>query len=54
VFERLGTELTLTLGAFAAGFAALTYQLDPAVRAFVKRLLSPRAPLRKGGSAAPV
>ena len=54
VFERLGPELTLLLGAFAIGYAALTYQLDPAVRAFVRRLVSARAALRKPGRAAPV
>ena len=54
VFERLGLELTLALGLFAAGFAVLTYCLDPGVRGFVNRLAGPRAPLRKAGHTAPV
>jgi hypothetical protein len=29
LFDRLGGELTLLLGAFAAAFAVLTYHLDP-------------------------
>ena len=53
VFERLGPELTLALGLFAAGFAVLTYYLDPTVRGFVSRLAGPRAPLRKAGHTAP-
>ena len=48
VFERLGTELTLLLAGFAAAFAALTYHLDPAVRAFVKKPFAPRVAVRKG------
>jgi hypothetical protein len=52
VFERLGSELTLLLAGFAIAFAALTWQLDPGVRAFVKRLGAPRAPVRKGTHAA--
>ena len=47
VFERLGGELTLLLGAFAAAFVALTDYLDPAVRGFVKKLFAPRATVRK-------
>ena len=54
VFERLGTELTAALAIFAAAFAALTYQLDPGVRSFLKRLVAPRATVRKPGRAAPV
>ena len=54
VFARLGLELTLTLGGFAAAFAVLTYQLDSGVRAFVKRLAAPRAPVRKRGTPAVV
>jgi hypothetical protein len=54
VFERLGVELTVTLGLFAAAFAALTYHLDAGVRAFVKRLVAPRAALRKAGRTATV
>jgi hypothetical protein len=54
VFERLGTELTLTLAAFAVVFGALTYHLDPGVRSFVKRLVAPRAAASKPGRAAPV
>jgi hypothetical protein len=54
VFARLGTELTAMLGLFAIAFAILTYHLDSGVRTFVKRLLSPRAPRRKPGRAAPV
>ena len=46
VFERLGTELTLMLAGFSVAFAALTWQLDPGVRAFVKRLVAPRRSLR--------
>lgn len=40
VFDRLGAELTATLAAFALGFALLTWHLDPAVRAFVRRLFA--------------
>ena len=46
VFARLGGELTLMLAGFAIGFAALTWQLDPGVRSFVKRLVAPRAAVR--------
>ena len=46
VYDRLGSELTLTLAGFAVAFAALTWQLDPGVRAFVKRLVAPRAAVR--------
>jgi hypothetical protein len=49
LFDRLGGELTLLLGAFAAAFAVLTYHLDPGVRSFVKRLVAPRAPVSKDG-----
>ena len=54
VFERLGAELTATLCLFGVAFAVLTYQLDSGVRAFVKRLVGPRAAVRKAGGAAPV
>jgi hypothetical protein len=54
VFDRLGPELSLALGGFAAAFSVLTYQLDPGVRAFVKRLLAPRPAVRKPSPAAPV
>ena len=54
VFERLGTELTVTLAVFAGVFAALTYQLDPGVRSFVKRLVASRHAVRKPRRAAPV
>ena len=54
VFERLGTELTLMLAGFAVAFAALTWQLDPGVRAFVKRLFAARAAVRKPGPTAAV
>jgi hypothetical protein len=54
VFQRLGPELTVMLGAFAIAFAALTYQLDAGVRAYVKRLVAPRAAVRKPGSPAAV
>ena len=54
LFERLGAELTATLAVFAVGFAALTYQLDPGVRSFLRRLVAPRAAVRKPGPAAPV
>jgi membrane associated rhomboid family serine protease len=49
LFDRLGGETTLLLGAFAVAFAVLTYHLDPGVRGLVKRLISPRAPVRKDG-----
>ena len=54
VFDRLGTELTVTLAAFAVGFSALTYQLDPGVRAFVRKLVAPRTSLRQPGRPAAV
>jgi hypothetical protein len=54
VFDRLGGELTLMLAGFALAFAALTWHLDPGVRAFVKRLAAPRASLRKPGTPAAV
>ena len=54
VYDRLGRELTLLLTAFAVAFGALTWQLDPGVRAFVKRLVAPRAPARKAGTQAAV
>ena len=47
VFDRLGRELTLLLTAFSVAFGALTWQLDPGVRAFVKRLAAPRSSVRK-------
>jgi hypothetical protein len=49
IFARLGPDLTLTLAIFAAAFAVLTYHLDPEVRAFVRRLVAPRANLAKQG-----
>jgi len=54
VFDRLGAETTLELAAFALAFAALTYHLDPGVRAFVKRLVTPREGARKPGRTAAV
>ena len=54
VFERLGTELSLMLFAFAVAFAALTWQLDPGVRAFARRLFAPRTTVRKPGTPAAV
>lgn len=54
VFDRLGSELTLMLGGFSLAFAVLTWQLDPGVRSFVKRVVAPRAPLRKPGTPAAV
>jgi hypothetical protein len=54
VFDRLGRELTLLLTVFAVAFGALTWQLDPGVRAFVKRLAAPRTPVRKPGTQAAV
>ena len=49
VFARLGLEVTLALAMFALAFGVLTYHLDPDVRAFVKRLVTPRATLAKQG-----
>ena len=49
VFARLGPDLTITLAIFAAAFAGLTYHLDPEVRAFFRRLVTPRANLAKQG-----
>jgi hypothetical protein len=54
VFDRLGTELTLMLAGFAVAFAALTWHLDPGVRAFVKRLYAARTTARKPGTPAAV
>jgi hypothetical protein len=57
VFARLGTETVISLAVFAFAFSALTYRLDPAVRAFVNRLLAPRAAAprkRDAGRPAPV
>jgi hypothetical protein len=54
VFDRLGRELTLLLAFFAVAFGALTWQLDPGVRAFVKRLAAPRTPVRKASTQAAV
>lgn len=47
VFARLGTETVISLAVFALAFAVLTYRLDPGVRAFVNRLVAPRASSRK-------
>ena len=47
VFARIGTEETLMLAAFGLAFAMLTWHLDADVRAYVKRLLRPRATLTK-------
>jgi len=47
VFARLGTETVISLAVFAIAYAVLTYRLDPGVRAFVNRLVAPRAPARK-------
>ena len=47
VFARLGLEGSVMLAGFAAAFAALTWRLDPGVRAFAKRLLGPRATVAK-------
>ena len=44
VFTRLGTETVISLAIFALAFGVLTYRLDPAVRAFVNRLVAPRVP----------
>jgi hypothetical protein len=53
VFDRLGTETVLSLAVFAIAFSALTYALDPGVRAFVNRLLAPRVSTRKRASGRP-
>ena len=54
VFARLGAELTATLAAFAIAYSVLTYQLDPGVRAFVRKLVAPRSATRKPGTPAAV
>ena len=53
LFARLGTETVLSLAIFAIAFVALTWWLDPAVRAFVNRLVAPRARSRKRGAGRP-
>ena len=47
VFDRLGTDTVISLAVFAGAFAALTYKLDAGVRAYVNRLVAPRAAARK-------
>lgn len=54
VFTRLGTETVVSLAVFALAFCVLTYRLDPGVRAFVNRLVAPRAAApRKRGAGRP-
>jgi hypothetical protein len=53
VFDRLGAELTVALGVYGAGFAALTWHLDPGVRAYVKGLFA-RGSAARTGRTAPV
>jgi len=47
VFARLGPEGCAMLAGFGAAYAALTWRLDPGVRAFAKRLFGPRATVAK-------
>lgn len=47
VFARLGPEGVAMLAGFTAAFALLTWRLDPGVRAFAKRLFTPRAAVSK-------
>ena len=53
VFDRLGTETVMSLAVFALAFAALTWRLDPGVRAFVNRLVAARPAARKRATGRP-
>jgi len=53
VYARLGTETVMSLAIFAIAFAVLTWWLDPGVRAFVNRLVTPRTPARKRSTGRP-
>ena len=50
VFTRLGAELSALLLGFAVAYGWLTWHLDPGLRAFAKRLVAPRATVRKPAS----